>query len=216
MSARLAKLAFPCFLASAPALLAAAAPGAIGVSLADRDTSVKPGDDFDGYANCAWRKATEIPADRSSTGVGFEVFQRAEQRNAELVRDAGAGNPAPGTPQRLIADYDAAYMDKAGIESRGLAPLRPRFAEIDAVASKSDLSRLLGSRLRADVDPLNNTNVWTENLFGLFVSQSLSEPGRTVPYLLQGGLGMPDRDYYLEPDPAMAKLRTAYRAYVED
>jgi putative endopeptidase len=216
MSARLATLALPFFLAAAPALLAAAAPGALGLTLAYRNTAVQPGDDFDEYANGGWRKATEIPGDRSSTGVGFEVFQRAEARNAELVRDAGAGNPAPGTPQRLIADYYAAYMDKAGIEARGLAPLRPQFAQIDAVASKSDLSRLLGGRLRADVDPLNNTNFWTENLFGLFVSQSLSDPNRTVPYLLQGGLGMPDRDYYVAPDPAMAKLRTAYRAYVAD
>src|SRR5919202_2647153 len=98
MSSRLAKLALPIFLAAAP-LLAAAAPGALGVTLSYRDLSVKPGDDFDGYANGAWRKATEIPADRSSTGVGFEVFQRAEARNAELVRDAGAGPSAPGTPR---------------------------------------------------------------------------------------------------------------------
>src|SRR3954447_19791142 len=130
MSARLAGVALPVFLAAAPALLAAAAPGALGVTLAYRDTSVKPGDDFDEYANGGGRTATEIPADRSSTGVGFEVFQRAEARNAELIRDAGAGNPAPGTPQRLIADYYAAYMDKAGIDARGLTPLRPRFAEI--------------------------------------------------------------------------------------
>jgi putative endopeptidase len=216
MSVRLARLAIPFLVAAAPAVIAAAAPGALGVTLSYRDLDVKPGDDFDEYANGAWRRATEIPGDRSSTGVGFEVFQRAEQRNAELVRDASAGNPAPGTPQRMIADYYAAYMDKAGIDARGLTPLRPRFAEIDALASKRDLSRLLGSRLRADVDPLNNTNFQTENLFGLFVTQGLETPSRTMPYLLQGGLGMPDREYYLSADPAMAKLRTAYRAYVAD
>ncbi len=86
----------------------------IGVNLALRDVAVKPGDDFDEYANGGWRKTTEIPADRSSTGVGFEVFQKAEKRNADLVREAGAGKPAAGTPQRLIADYYAAYMDTDG------------------------------------------------------------------------------------------------------
>jgi putative endopeptidase len=193
----------------------AAAPKS-GITLSYRDTKVKPGDDFDAFANGAWRQTTAIPPDRSSTGVGFEVGQRAEKRNADLVRDAGAGNPAAGTPQRMIADYYAAYMDSAGIEARGLAPLRPQLAEIDAIASPADLARALGSRLRADVDPLNNTNFWTENLFGLWVTQKLDDPGRTVPYLLQGGLGLPEREYYLSSDPANAKLRGAYRAYVTD
>src|SRR5437588_641892 len=105
MSSRFARLALPLFLVAAPAVIAAAAPGKLGVTLAYRDLGVKPGDDFDLYANGAWKKATEIPPDRSSTGVGYEVFQRAEQRNAELVRSAGAGHPAAGSPQRMIADY---------------------------------------------------------------------------------------------------------------
>ena len=79
----------------APISFAAPPPPAkeIGVNLALRDTAVKPGDDFDGYANGAWRKTTEIPADRSSIGAGFEVFQKAEKRNADLIREAGEGKP---------------------------------------------------------------------------------------------------------------------------
>ncbi|HEX8533926.1 MAG TPA: M13 family metallopeptidase [Allosphingosinicella sp.] len=194
----------------------AAAQQAIGVNLDYRDTSVKPGDDFDQFANGGWRARTEIPADRSNTGVSFEVFQKAEKRNADLVREAGAGNPAPGTPQRMIADYYAAYMNTAAIEAQGLKPLEPRLAEIRAVKSKRELARLLGRQLQADVDPLNNTDFGTENLFGLFVAQGLSDPSRNVPYLLQGGLGMPDREYYVSQEPAMAKLRTAYQGYVAD
>jgi putative endopeptidase len=203
-------------LATAPLFLAAAAPLKSGVVLSYRDAKVTPGDDFDAYANGGWRAATPIPPDRSSIGVGYEVALRAERRNAELVRDAGAGNPATGTPRRLVADYYAAYMDIAGIEARGLAPLRTRLAEIDSIGSKADLARALGSRLRADADPLNNTNFWTENLFGLWVTQKLDDPDRTVPYLLQGGLGMPEREYYVSSDPENAKLRVAYRAYVAD
>jgi putative endopeptidase len=186
----------------------------IGVNPALRDLAVKPGDNFEEYANGTWRKTTEIPADRSSTGVDFEVFQKAEKRNADLIRDAGAGKPAAGTPQRMIADYYAAYMDADGIEKRGLAPLQERLAGIAGIKSKTDLARALGQQLRADVDPLNATNFWTENLFGLFVTQALSDPARTVPYLLQGGLGIPDREYYISIKPEMAKLREAYQAYI--
>ena len=199
-----------------PLLFAAPPPAekSIGVNLALRDLAVKPGDDFEGYANGTWHKTTEIPADRASTGVDFEVFQKAEKRNADLVREAGAGKPAPGTPQRMIADYYAAYMDTAGIEKRGLAPLKEKLAKIAAIKSKADLARALGEELRADVDPLNATNFWTENLFGLFVTQALSDPARTVPYLLQGGLGMPEREYYISDKPEMAKNRASYQAYV--
>ena len=188
----------------------------IGMNLALRDLAVKPGDDFEDYANGAWRKTAEIPADRSNIGVDFEVFQKAEKRNADLIREAGAGKPAAGTPQRMIADYYAAYMDTAGIEKRALAPLKERLAKIAGIKSKADLGRALGQDLRADVDPLNATNFWTENLFGLFVTQALSDPAHTVPYLLQGGLGMPDREYYISDKPEMAKNRAAYQAYVGD
>jgi putative endopeptidase len=187
-----------------------------GVNLGYRDMSVKPGDDFDAFANGGWRKATDIPSDRSSIGVSYEVFLKAEQRNADLIRQAGAGNPARGTPQRMIADYYAAYMDTAGIERRGLAPLQPRLAAINAIDSKASLARALGSTLRADVDPLNATNFQTENLFGLWVAQALDNPSRNTPYLLQGGLGMPDREYYVSRDDDMVRLHSAYRDYVED
>jgi putative endopeptidase len=185
-----------------------------GVDLAGMDKSVKPGNDFDEYANGSWRKVTEIPADRSSTGVFLQVFQKAEKRNAELIRDAAAGKPAEGSNERRIADYYAAYMDEAGIEKNGLKPLKPALAKIDAIASKADLARVLGEGLRADVDPINATNLNTEHLFGLFVAQDLQDPSHNVAYLLQGGLGMPNRDYYLGTDKDMVAFRQKYQAYV--
>jgi putative endopeptidase len=179
------------------------------------DKAVKPGDDFNAYANGAWAARTEIPADRSSTGVGLEVFKVAEKRNAELIQGAGRGNPAAGTDERRIADYYAAFLDQAGIERRGLAPLKGELDSIAAIADVTSLSAKLGANMRADTDPLNATNFHTENLFGLFVAQDLNRPDVTIPYLMQGGLGLPDRDYYVSAKPEMAELRTAYKAYVQ-
>ena len=194
---------------------AIAVPTSGGIDIAGLDTATRPGDDFEQFANGGWRATAEIPADRSSTGVGYDVFRRAEGRNAALIRDAAAAKPTPGTSQRRIADYYAAFNDTAGIEARGLAPLKPALAEIAALKTKRDLSALLGASMRADTDPLNATSLSTKNLFGLWVTQDLAHPERTVPYLMQGGLGMPDRDYYLSKTPDMLALQVAYRAYVE-
>ncbi|HMJ06356.1 MAG TPA: M13 family metallopeptidase [Chthoniobacterales bacterium] len=212
----LTSIALLAFAASAFSAGPVAPEKATGLDLAYRNLAVKPGDDFEEYANGGWRKATEIPLDRASIGVAFEVFQKAEKRNADLIREAGAGKPKAGLPLRMIADYYAAFMDSAAIEKRGLDPVKTQLAEIAKISSKTDLARALGQQLRADVDPLNATNMWTESLFGLFVAQGLGDPSHNVPYLLQGGLGMPDREYYLSTDSAMATIRTAYQTYISD
>jgi putative endopeptidase len=200
--------------AASRAAAPAAAPRTIGVDLAGVDHAVQPGDNFYQYANGNWMKTATIPADRSSTGNFFSVFEQAEKRTAELIRHADGGHPANGSDARRIADYYAAYMDAASIDKHGLAPLQPQLAQVAAIASRTDLARVLGSALRADVDPINATNFHTENLFGLFVTQGLENPSHTVAYLLQGGLGMPSRDYYLSSDPHMLAFRAAYLTYV--
>ena len=185
-----------------------------GVDRAGIDHSVKPGDDFDGYANGNWRKTAVIPADRASTGIFLQVFQKAEQRNAELIKAAAASNAPAGSSERKIADYYAAFMDQAGIAKHGLSPLKPQLTKIDAIKTPADLAGVLGSQLRADVDPVNATNFSTEHLFGLFVTQGLADSAHNVAYLLQGGLGMPNRDYYLATDKDMAGIRAKYQAYI--
>ena len=200
--------------ACASAHAAPAPASASGVDLAGIDHAVKPGDDFNGYASGNWAKTAQIPADRSSTGIFLKVFEKAENRNAELIRDIGKSNPKAGSNERKIADYYAAYMNEAAIEKNGLNPLKTELADIDAIKSKTDLARVLGGTLRADVDPVNATNWWTENLFGLFVTQGLEDSSHNVPYLLQGGLGMPNRDYYLNDDAQMKGFREKYQAYI--
>ena len=100
----------------------------------------------------------------------------------------------------MVGDYYAAFLDETAIEARGLEPIKADLAEMAAIKDRSGLSRVLGSQLRADVDPLNSTNFYTDQLFGLFISADFNNPKKNVPYMLQGGLGMPDRDNYIATD----------------
>jgi predicted metalloendopeptidase len=113
-----------------------------------------------------------------------------------------------------VGDYYASTMDEAAIEAKGLSPLRPTLDHIAAIKDRPSLARFLGGTLRADVDALNNTNFYTDNLFGLWIAQDLDEPTRYVPFLMQGGLDMPDRAYYVDPSPRMAELRTKHQAHI--
>jgi putative endopeptidase len=190
-------------------------PKSIGLDLAAMDTSAKPGDDFYGYANGAWQRSTEIPADRSSVGSFYRAFLTTEAQTRELLDGILSSHPEAGTDAARIANFYNAFVNTAAIDAAGMAPIQADLARFDAIADKSALSRVLGEQVLADVDPLNSTNFFTENLFGIFVTQGLATPGEVLPYLLQGGLGLPEREYYLSNDPAMATIRGQYRTYIE-
>jgi putative endopeptidase len=187
--------------------------GTTGIDLAGMDRSAVPGDDFYAYANGGWLKTHEIPPDRSSYGTGTMVSEVTAKRVAELIAEA-AKDAAPGSDARKIGDYYASYLDEAAIAARGLAPVKPALERITGISDRRSLARALGAGLRADVDVLNNTNYDTDNLFGLWVAQDLSDPSHYSAFLLQGGLGLPDRDYYLDASPRMAEIRDRYRAHV--
>jgi putative endopeptidase len=183
------------------------------IDTAGMDTSVKPGDDFFKLANGGWYAKTEIPADRGAWGTFAEIAELTDKRVSELVQDA-AKNAPPGSDARRVGDYYATFMDEATIESKGLAPMQPQLDAIAAIADAKGLATALGKTIRADVDVLNSTNFITPNIFGLWVAQDLDDPTKYVPFLLQGGLGMPDAAYYVDPSPKMADIRTKYLAHV--
>ncbi len=218
LAAAVAVLALDAALARSPYARASAAgsqaPARGGIDLAGIDRSVVPGDDFFAYANGAWMKSTEIPPDRSSWGSGSILTELTARRTADLIADA-AKSPGPaGSDARKIGDYYASFMDEAAIEAKGLAPLQPILERVAAISDAAGLARALGATLRADVDVLNNTDLYTDNLLGLWVAQDLDDPARYSPFLLQGGLGMPDRDYYLDASPRMAETRARYEAHL--
>ena len=184
-----------------------------GINLAALDKTVKPGDDFYAYANGAWQKNTEIPADRSNVGAGWIAQQETEANIKALMADVTGSEPEAGSDAARIKTFYTAYMDTAAIDAAGLTPAKADLDRIAAIGDVAALSKVLGEQVRADVDPLNATDWATENLFGVFVTQSLAGNG-VMPYLLQGGLGMPEREYYLSSDPKMVELRGKYKTYI--
>jgi len=202
-----------CALALLP-LIPANAQTTHGIAVANMDTSVKPGDNFYLYANGDWIKHTEIPADRGGMGVFTTLADLSNKRTADLIEEAAKSSASAGSGQRKIADLYNSYMDEAGIEAKGLAPLRPHLDAIAAIHDKTQLAHALGETLRADVDPLNNTNFHTANLFGLWVAPGFEDSDHYTAYLLQGGLQLPDREYYVSDSQHMRDLRTKYQAHI--
>jgi putative endopeptidase len=205
--------------APATPVSAAVAPAAVvaprsGIDLAGIDRAIAPGDDFFAYANGTWIKNTEIPADRSSWGTGAMLGEQTAKRTADLITEAAKQNAPAGSDARKVGDYYTSFLDEAAIEQKGLAPVKPALAAVTAIRDAKSLAGYLGSTLRADVDVLNNTNFDTDNLFGLWVAQDLDHPERYAPFLLQGGLELPDREYYLSASPHMAEIRSKYQAHI--
>jgi putative endopeptidase len=201
-------------LCSAAALNAHPPEPAPGIDLAGMDKAVAPGDDFFAHANGTWLKTTEIPADKPGYGAGWIVFDLTTQRTQELIQQAGRANGPRSPAARKIGDYYASYMDEAGIEAKGLGPLRPTLDRINAIGDRKSLARYQGATLRADVDALNKTSFYTDNILGLWVAQDFDQPTHYAPFLLQGGLDMPDRDYYLEASDRMKETRARHQAHV--
>jgi putative endopeptidase len=191
-----------------------AAPGTHGIVIANMNPSVKPGDNFYVYANGGWLKRTVIPPDRSRIGVFNVLDDLSNKRTLTLIEEAGKASSPRGSNAQKIGDLYRSYMDQAGIESRGLTPVEPYLKTVAAIRDKTQLARALGESLRTDVDPLNNTNFHTHNLFGLWVAPGFSDSTHYTPYLLQGGLELPNRDYYLSDSDSMRKIRTKYQAHI--
>ncbi len=208
LAAICALIAFPLLAADAPK------PETHGIVVANMDASVAPGDDFNQYANGGWIQRTEIPPDRGRVGVFTGLDDLSNKRTVGLIEEAAKAKAPAGSNVGKIAGLYNSYMDEAAIEAKGLAPLRPHLEAIAAIHDKRELARALGESLRADVDALNNTNFHTANLFGLWVAPGFNDSDHYAAYLLQGGLQMPDREYYLAGSERMRDIRTRYRAHV--
>jgi putative endopeptidase len=185
-----------------------------GISLPNMDTSVHPGDNFYLYANGGYIARTKLPPDRASLNVFTVLSDTSDQRVAAIIQDATKAQAPAGSNEAKIAALYRSYMDVRAIESEGLHALLPRLAEIAAISNPHQLAHALGLSLRADVDALNNTNFHTANIFGLWVAPSFNDPDHYAPYLMQGGLFLPNRDYYLSDSPRMKEIRAKYLVHI--
>ena len=119
----------------------------------------------------------------------------------DLIQEAAASHAARGSITQKVGDYYASFMDQDAIEARGLTPLADEMATISAITNKSSLSAYLGTTLNTEVDGLTAN---ADHVFGVWVNQGFDDSRHNVPHLWQGGLGMPDRESYLDPSPKMA------------
>jgi putative endopeptidase len=176
------------------------------------DPRIRPGDDFFAYANGSWLQSTGIPAGRERWNARNEITELTRQQVAKLLDDAGA-EPV-GSTARKVADFRAAWLNEAAIEARGIAPLKPLLDSIDRVGDKAALTWFLGRGLRADVDPLSWGIYRSSSLLGLSVEPSIHGEKSYVAFLVQGGLGLTDREYYVSTEPRMQALRARYQEYI--
>ena len=168
--------------------------GTWGVDIDARDTSVRPGDDFQRYASGKWLDANEIPADKSSNGIGSELVDRTQDQLRAIVM---------GAPRETqLGAFYASYMDEARLEQLDMAPLKTELDAIAAIRTKQEFTRRMG---RSNSD-------FGGTLFGLGVYADPTLPINSL-WMVQSGMGLPDRDYYLLDK--YKPQRDAYRAYVE-
>ena len=208
---RLRTVAPVVILASAVYLSGAATPLAENVYTHDMDRSIKPGDDFYRYANGGWLAKVAIPAGQSSYDTRAILKARTSQRVRELIQDAAASQPAKGTVAQKVGTYYAGFMDESAIEAKGLTPLGGEMATISGITDKASLSAYLGTTLNSEVDGLTAN---ADHVFGVWVNQGFQDSQRCLFHLWQGGLGMPDREAYLDPSPKAAALRAQYQAHI--
>ena len=186
---------------ASPAASAAPRYGSWGVEIKDMDPSVKPGDDFFEYAEGTWLKNYQIPADKSRAGYNYELPDEIELQVRKMVEDVSAH---PSTPiEHKIADAYNAWMDEAGIEARGLAPLKPYLERIDSVANRNDLVKLMA-------EPSYAAPIY------IGINTDQDDPTRYTAAAGQARLGLPTRDYYLLKGDKYDSIRKAYRQYIVD
>jgi putative endopeptidase len=179
--------------------------GTWGFDAAGMDRSVNPGDNFFNFANGRWAATTEIPADKPVWGGFVELDELSTQRTRTIIEDAARAKAPAGSVQRKVGDFYASFMDEAAIEAKGIAPLKPTLGRVAGIRTASDLARAFGELGQIGV----------RSPFGAEVDQDLKDNTLYSAYVGQGGLGLPDRDYYLDAtNPKFVDAKAKYKAHI--
>ena len=195
-----APAATPAAVAEAATPAAKAELGSFGFDEAGMDRSVNPGDDFVAFANGGYIRNTEIPADRSSFGMFHKLDDLSRERTRAIIEDSSKTAAAPGSEAQKVGDFFASFMDEAAIEAKGAAPLAEDLAPFQNAKTKAEFARAMGDSLKG----------FGPGLFVFYMNQDAKAPDVYIPYFVQAGLGLPDRDYYLLDNPKYVETRAKY------
>ncbi|WP_276168322.1 M13 family metallopeptidase [Zobellia alginiliquefaciens] len=169
------------------------------------DTAVKPGDNFTAFVNGTWMKDTEIPSDKSSYGIGYILHEESEDSVKEIIEGSADGEFEKGTDEQKVEDLYKSYMDLDTRNQLGVSPLQPEFDKVDSINNYDDLASYFAYANKYGISmPIT-----------LFVYQDLKKPTVYTVYTYQGGLGLPDREYYLKDDDRSKEIRAKYIKHVE-
>lgn len=174
------------------------------------DSSVKPGDDFYQYTNGKWLDKVKIPNEYSSVGTWVEVRLSIQKRLKGLLEDAAKNDSKKGSIKQKVGDFYTSGMDSVTINQRGYDPVKPLLAKIDAINSVPDLVQFATAEIGNSYDP----NV-TSNIFSFWVYVDQKNSTKNIVYLLQGGIGLPERDYYFRVDSATIGIQNTYKNYLK-
>jgi putative endopeptidase len=176
--------------------------GTWGFDATGEDKSAKPGDDFFRFANGAWLDRTQIPPDKPGVSLRLEMTDRTEARLHDMMEQAAAKSSHSSDLEGKMGAFYKAFMDESQIEQLGAKPLTPELDAIRAAKTRDGMAGLMG----------RNQSGFEGTLFNFGIDADLKDPKHYAVYIGQGGLGLPDRDYYLKPDFAAQKAK--YQSYV--
>ena len=175
-----------------------------GIALANMDTLVKPGDNFTAYVNGAWMKKTAIPSDKSGYGVWDLINDKAEEDVRKIIEEAAKGDFKQGSNEQKIGDVYSSFMDWDPRNKKRLEPIKPEFAKIDAIKNHSDLAAYFGRANQSG----------TRIPFSIGVLEDFKDPTKYMLFTWQGGLGLPEREYYFLSDAKSKDIRSKYVAHI--
>jgi putative endopeptidase len=177
--------------------------GSFGFDMAGRDLSVRPGDDFFRHGGGFWMKNNQIPRDRSRWGVFDKLGAKAEVDVRAIIDELAAKTAAPGTIEQKIGDFYRSYMDTAAMDSAGMTPLKAELDLIAAATTHNDIAALFGK-----------PDLPTPSPIGWGVGLDDGNPDRYIVTIGHGGLGLPEREYYLKDDARFKDLREKYPVHI--
>lgn len=175
-----------------------------GITFENMDDAVHPGDDFNQYVSGTWFKNTEIPADKSRYGAFNVLRDNAEDDVRKIIEEAAASGAPAGSSEQQVGDLYKSYMDMETRNARGIAPIEPRLATIDAITDLKSLTDYIAEAGKYGY----GTPV------PMFISNDAKEPTQYALQLWQGGLGLPDREYYFNDDEKSVGIRAKYVEHI--